>query len=86
LQRIDVSIRAAEDDSALDYRNPNALHFLVETVRRGIPFTFALVMMMLYTSTKSGMADVITNELENLTGHKPISFRQYVIDYGDSWT
>jgi uncharacterized protein YbjT (DUF2867 family) len=67
------------------YRNPNALHFLVETVRRGIPFTFALVMTMLYTSTRSGMADIVTHELENLTGRKPISFRQYVMDYRDSW-
>jgi hypothetical protein len=46
---------------------------------------FALVMTMLYTSTRSGMANVITHELENLTGRKPISFRQYVMDYRDSW-
>lgn len=69
----------------IEYRNPNTIHFLIETVRRGIRLPFALVMTMLYTSTRSGMANVITHELENLTGRKPISFRQYVMDYRDSW-
>ncbi len=69
----------------IEYRNPNAFHFLFETVRRGTPFMFALVMTMLYTSTRSGMADIVTHELETLTGRKPISFKQYVVDYRESW-
>ncbi len=67
------------------YRNPNPLHFLIETIRRGTPFMFALVMLGLYTSTRFGMAEPITNEVERLTGRKPISFRQYVLDYRNSW-
>ncbi len=69
----------------ITYRNPNPLHFLMETIRRGTPFAFALVMLGLYTSTRFGMAEPITNEVERLTGHKPITFKQYVQDYGDTW-
>lgn len=69
----------------ITYRNPNPLHFLIETMRRGTPFMFALVMTGLYTSTRFGMAEPITDEVERLIGHKPITFRQYVIDYRDAW-
>ena len=69
----------------ISYRNPNPLHFLIETIRRGTPFMFAVVMLGLYTSTRFGMAEPITHEVERLTGDKPISFRQYVQDYQTSW-
>jgi uncharacterized protein YbjT (DUF2867 family) len=67
------------------YRNPNPFYFLIETIRRGTPYMFALVQLGLYTSTRFGMAKNTTGEVENLTGHKPILFRQYVIDYKDNW-
>lgn len=69
----------------ITYRNPNPLHFLMETIRRGTPFAFALVMLGLYTSTRFGMAEPITNEVERLTDHKPITFKQYVQDYRVTW-
>jgi uncharacterized protein YbjT (DUF2867 family) len=69
----------------ITYRNPNPLYFLIETMRRGTSFMFALVMTGLYTSTRFGMAEPITNEIERLTGKKPILFRQYVIDNKDAW-
>jgi uncharacterized protein YbjT (DUF2867 family) len=69
----------------ITYRNPNPLHFLIETIRRGTPFMFAVVMLGLYTSTRFGMAEPITHEVERLTGRKPTSFRQYVQDYQNSW-
>ncbi|MDQ3004953.1 MAG: SDR family oxidoreductase, partial [Chloroflexota bacterium] len=63
------------------YRNPNPIHFLVETTRRGTQFMFALVMTSLYTSTRFGMAEITTDEVEKLTGNKPITFRQYAEHY-----
>ncbi len=69
----------------ITYKNPHPLAFLVSTVRRGTPFMFALVMTGLYTATRFGQADVVTGEVERLTGRKPISFRQYVEDYRASW-
>jgi uncharacterized protein YbjT (DUF2867 family) len=67
------------------YRNPDPLHFLIENVRRGTPFMFSLVMLGLYTSTRFGMAEPITNEIERITSRCPITFKQYVTDYKDAW-
>lgn len=69
----------------ITYRNPNPLRFLVQTLRQGTPPMFAMVMLGLYTSTRFGMAAPISNDLQRLTGHKPITFRQYVQDYQASW-
>jgi hypothetical protein len=70
----------------ITYRNPNPLYFLFETIRRGTPVAFAVVMTGLYLSTRFGMAEPVTTEVERLTGHKPITFRQYVQDYREMWT
>lgn len=67
------------------YRNPNPLYFLVQTVRRGTPFRYTLVMTGLYMSTRFGMAKSVTDDVERLTGRKPITFRQYVQDYREMW-
>ncbi len=69
----------------ITYRNPNPLHFLYKTVQRGTALMFALVMTGLYTATRFGQADVVTKEVERLTGRKPIPFRQYTEDYKASW-
>jgi len=70
----------------ITYRSPNPLQFCIETMRRGTPFAFAVVMMGLYTSTRFGMAEPVTDEVENLIGRKPITFQQYVMDYKESWS
>ena len=46
---------------------------------------YALVTTWLYTNTKSGMADTLTDEVERLLGRKPILMRQYIQDYQSSW-
>ena len=69
----------------ITYRNPNPLYFLIETVRRGTPLSFAVVMLGLYLSTRFGMAEQITNDVERLIGRKPIPFQEYVLDYREMW-
>lgn len=69
----------------ITYKDPSSLAFLYSTVRHGTPLKFALVMSMLYRSTKQGIADVITDDVSRLLGRPPRPFRQYVIDYADSW-
>ncbi len=70
----------------ITYTNPNPIAFLVNTVRSGTPFAFTLVMTGLYTATRFGQAEIVTHEVERLTGQKPISFRQYVEAYKNSWS
>jgi hypothetical protein len=50
-----------------------------------MPVLFALVMTGLYLSTRNGMAEPVTGEVERLIGKKPISFEQYAADYRQSW-
>lgn len=69
----------------ITYRNPNPLHFFFASLRRGAGLAFALVTTGLYTSTRFGMADIVTNEVEKITGLKPIAFRKYVMDYKEHW-
>jgi len=69
----------------ITYRNPNPFYFLIEIVRRGTPFVFALVMMGLYISTRFGMAEPITFDVKRLTGRDPVSFKQYVQDHQTIW-
>jgi uncharacterized protein YbjT (DUF2867 family) len=69
----------------ITYRNPSPLRFFITHLQRGTPFLFALVMTGLYLSTRNGMAEPVTGEVERITGQKPISFRQYTLDYATSW-
>ena len=67
------------------YRNPGPIRFFFETIRKGAPIGYAFVVMGLYTSTRFGMADVITDEVEKILGREPITFKQYTMDYKDAW-
>lgn len=67
------------------YRNPSPFQFLLETMKRGTPFPFAVVQLGLHTSTRFGMAKEVTNDAENLLGRKPITFRQFVMDHREVW-
>lgn len=67
------------------YRNPGPVRFFIETVRRGASIPYAFVVMGLYTSTRYGMAEEVTGEVERLTGKRPISFKQFTEEYRDVW-
>lgn len=66
------------------YKNPSPLAFFLRQARKH-PLPFALVTTWLYSNTRGGMADVVTGEVQRLTGRAPISMRQYIQDYRDSW-
>lgn len=70
----------------ITYKNPSALAFFVRQVRNRSKLMFAFITTWLYTNTRSGMADVITGEVQRLLGRQPISMRQYIEDYKASWT
>lgn len=69
----------------IKYPNPGAVRFFFETLRRGAPFSYAFVVMGLYTSTRYGMAAAVTDSVERLTGRKPITFKKFTEDYRDVW-
>jgi uncharacterized protein YbjT (DUF2867 family) len=69
----------------ITYKNPSAFGFFVRQLQNKSKLMFALVTTWLYTNTKSGMADVLTDEVERLLGRKPILMRNYIGDYKTSW-
>lgn len=69
----------------ITYRNPSLPAFAWYSLRRGMPLKFVLVMAMLYTNTRKGMADMITDDVERLLGRPPITFRQFVEDNFEVW-
>lgn len=69
----------------IKYQNPGMIRFLVETIRRGASVSYALVVTGLYTSTRYGMAETVTDTVERLTGKKPITFKIFTEDFRDVW-
>ncbi len=69
----------------ITYQNPNVVKFFVETVRRGAAISYALVITGLYTSTRYGMAKIVTDCVKQITGRPPNSFKQFTEDYKDLW-
>lgn len=80
-----AEIMSVELGRRITYRNPHPLQFLIQSMRSGVPWRFALVMLGLYTSTRFGMAESVTDEIQRLIRREPISFRQYVKDYREMW-
>lgn len=69
----------------IKYKNPNPFYFFIKKLQQGTPFMFALVMTGLYTSTRLGMAELITDEVESICGRKPFTFEEYARDYEECW-
>jgi uncharacterized protein YbjT (DUF2867 family) len=69
----------------ITYRNPSSIAFVLRQMRDGRELPFALVMAYLYSHTTSGMAAGVTAEIERLTGRKPVTLRQFVENYRQSW-
>ncbi len=67
------------------YSSPSIRHFVKTMRQRGTPLKFGLVMAGLYTTTRWGMANKVTDTVEQLLGRPPITMRQYINDYRDCW-
>ena len=54
-------------------------------ISRGIKKEFATVMMVLYLTTKLGMANHVTNTAEALLKRKPKTIEDFIKDYVEVW-
>lgn len=55
-------------------------------LKAGLPKDYAEFLIMILGYFKMGYSAAITDNVEKITGRKPISFQQYVQDYKNSWT
>jgi uncharacterized protein YbjT (DUF2867 family) len=69
----------------ITYSNPSLLKFRRTMIQRGVDKEFANVMTGLYVTTKLGLANKVTMELENILERKPRTIEDYVRDNAELW-
>lgn len=69
----------------ITYTNPNLFKFRKEMIDRGIKRGFATVMMVLYLTTKLGMANHVTNTAEVLLKRNPRTIDEFIKDHLEVW-
>lgn len=69
----------------ITYSNPNLIEFRKDMINRGIKKDFVTVMMVLYLTTKLGMANHVTNTAELLLNRKPRSIDEFIRDHLEVW-
>lgn len=68
------------------YTRPGAVEFFRRKRAEGAPLGFAAVMVGIYTATRLGLADRVTDTVEEVLGRPPRSVRQFAEDYRAAWT
>jgi uncharacterized protein YbjT (DUF2867 family) len=69
----------------ITYQNPPVINFFIRQLQNQSTLMFALVTTWLYSNTRSGMADRITDEVRRLIAREPFRMKQYIQDYQDVW-
>jgi uncharacterized protein YbjT (DUF2867 family) len=67
------------------YTKPSLLSFIWQMSRQGFALPFVLVMAGIYTTTRFGLADTVTSDVQKLLDRPPLSMQNYVEDYQYFW-
>ncbi|MGY1728975.1 NAD(P)H-binding protein [Geodermatophilus sp. SYSU D01062] len=67
------------------YPRPGAVAFVREQLAEGRPPGLVLVMTLLFTTTRLGLAARTTDDLARLLGREPTPLRRFVEDHADAW-
>ncbi len=67
------------------YAKPSMLQFWVRMKKRGMPLDVLFFMTIVYTLTRTGRNEPLTDTLPELLGRPATSFRQFAEDYHDRW-
>lgn len=69
----------------ITYSNPHLFKFRKDMIDRGIKKEFATVMMVLYLTTKLGIANQVTDTAEILLKRKPRTIEDFIKDHAEVW-
>jgi uncharacterized protein YbjT (DUF2867 family) len=69
----------------ITYSNPKLLKFRKDVIDRGVQKEFATVMMVLYLTTKLGMANHVTDTAQVLLKRKPRTIEDFIRDHVEIW-
>ncbi len=67
------------------YPRPGIVTFAREKRAEGVAPRLVLVMTLLFTTTRLGLAAHTSGELERLLGREPTTLRRFVEDHADAW-
>jgi uncharacterized protein YbjT (DUF2867 family) len=67
------------------YPQPGIVAFAREKRAEGVEPRLILVMTMLFSTTRLGLAGHVSGELERLLGREPTTLRRFVEDHADAW-
>jgi uncharacterized protein YbjT (DUF2867 family) len=70
---------------SIRYRRPGAIAYWRLMRRRGEPRGFVAVSSVIYLIGRMGKADGLTDDVQQILGRQPISFRTFVQDHTDAW-
>ena len=69
----------------ITYSNPPLFKFRKDMIARGVKKEFATVMMVLYLTTKLGMANHVTDTAEIILKRKPKTIEEFINDHVEVW-
>lgn len=67
------------------YSKPSMLKFRKAMINKGVEKKFVTVMMMLYLTTRLGMADTMSDDAVEILGRKGKSIDEFINDYIEVW-
>jgi uncharacterized protein YbjT (DUF2867 family) len=68
------------------YTDPPIILFAFRMHQRGLKASFILIMIAIYTATRLGLAEKVTEDTKNLLQREPISMEKFVEDYQSCWS
>jgi uncharacterized protein YbjT (DUF2867 family) len=68
------------------YTDPSILLFAFRMHQRGLKPAFILIMIAIYTTTRLGLAERVTEDTKKLLQREPISMEKFVEDYQSCWS
>ncbi|MCL9812851.1 NAD(P)H-binding protein [Natranaeroarchaeum aerophilus] len=72
-------------DREIQYADPSLPRFLVRRYRIDHDPAKVFVMGGIYTTARLGLADRVTDDVQELLGREPIAFESFARDYRDRW-
>jgi uncharacterized protein YbjT (DUF2867 family) len=69
----------------IKYSNPSIPEFNHEMRERGLKAEYVLVMILIYTINRFGLAARVTNDVKRILGREPIQAEQFVQDFKDQF-
>jgi len=67
------------------YARPGFLRYLIHSLRKGMPISFALVTGIIYTVARLGNADRYSPELTTLLARQPTPLSQFIEEHIEFW-